>query len=187
MAPSEYVWALVVFAGLAVFMVAADSGDHAPDAAFRPWIIPLAVVAGVVALAAVAAWRTRGPWRAFNLGALTGVVYGLLGPILEIVVSQLGREGSLATITDWPFYALVLTAVGGTACQQAAFHAGTLSASLPATQVLEPTVAVILGVWALHAPLGTRGWGWLALAVSVAAMASGTVALARSAASRPGA
>ncbi|MDR2565053.1 MAG: DMT family transporter [Bifidobacteriaceae bacterium] len=175
-------WAVLVVAGLAVFTVVGDSTKGSVSDAVRPWLWP-AVAFGLacvgLALAGVAA---RGSAKALAFGLLTGVVYGIIAPLTELVVVHLGQVGALGVLRSWPVYALAVCVLAGTAFQQAAFHAGDLGASLPASQVLEPVVAVVLGLWALDARLTTHGLGWLALAAACLAMVVGTVRLARSAA-----
>ncbi|MDR1442070.1 MAG: DMT family transporter [Bifidobacteriaceae bacterium] len=175
-------WAAVVVAGLAVFTVLADSTKESVSDAARPWIWPgAACVVACVGLFA-AGWRTKGTVRAVAFGALAGMAYGIVAPLTELVMASLERTGPVGVLRSWPVYALLVWALAGTAWQQTAFHAGNLGASLPTTQVLEPVVAVGLGLWALGARLGTHGPAWLALGLAAAAMVVGTVRLARGAA-----
>jgi hypothetical protein len=179
---AEIVWAAVVVAALAVFTVLADASTPAVDLSPRPWLWPGVAVVAALAVLGAAAGRTRGTRKALALGAATGVAYGLIAALTEMVVRCLARDGLVGMLTAWPTWVLVAALVGGTACQQSAFHAGRLSASLPATQVLEPTVGVGLGVWALHGTMSPGGWGWAAIGLAAVAMAAGTVQLARAAA-----
>ena len=64
-------------------------------------------------------------------------------------------------------YLLVLVATTGTVLQQSAFHAGALQASVPTMIVLEPVVAVLLGILVLGEQLTVHGpavmvcrWRW---------------------------
>jgi drug/metabolite transporter (DMT)-like permease len=181
-ARSEIVWAGVVVVALAVFTVVGDTGKGSVDDAVRPWIIP-AIVFGLIGLGLfLLGLFGRGTLKALGFGALAGVVYGIIAPVTELVVVHLDHVGLVGLFGSWPLYVLVVLLLAGTAWQQTAFHAGELGASLPATQVLEPVVGVILGIWALNARLHTHGWGWVALGASAAAMVVGTVALARRAA-----
>jgi len=76
-------------------------------------------------------------------------------------------------------YLLVVLGVGATLLQQSALHAGALQVSVPTMLVLEPVVAVILGVVVLGEELAVGGIATAALPLAVAAMAAATVALGR--------
>jgi hypothetical protein len=167
---------------LAVFTVVADTGKGQVDDAVQPWIQPGAAVGALCAALLALGWLAHGAWKALAFGALAGVVYGAIAPVTELVVVHLEQVGLGGLFGSWPIYALVVLMLAGTAWQQAAFHAGDLGASLPATQVLEPAVGVGLGIWALDARIHTGGWGWVALGAAGLAMALGTAALARAAA-----
>ncbi|MDR2373214.1 MAG: DMT family transporter [Bifidobacteriaceae bacterium] len=182
-ARADLVWAAVVVAGLAVFTVVGDSSKGSMSDAAAPWLWP-GLTFGLVCLGLwLVGWAAKGGLKALAFGSLAGVVYGIIAPLTELVVAHLGQVGVLGLFGSWPIYALIICLLAGTAWQQSAFHAGDLGASLPATQVLEPVVAVILGLWALRASLTTHGLGWVALALAGAAMVLGTVQLARRAAS----
>ena len=70
-------------------------------------------------------------------------------------------------------------ATAGTVLQQSAFHAGALQASVPTMIVLEPVVAVLLGILVLGEQLTVHGPAVMVLPVAVAAMLAGTIALGR--------
>ncbi|MDR1185937.1 MAG: DMT family transporter [Bifidobacteriaceae bacterium] len=182
---SDLGWAALVVVGLAVFTVVGDSDKGSVSNALEPWVWPGVVFGLACAALLVFGWLAKGSAKALAFGMLAGVVYGIVAPLTELVVVHLGHDGFFGLFRSWPIYALIVCVVAGTAWQQSAFHAGDLGASLPATQVLEPVVAVALGLWALDARLATHGWGWLVLGLAAAAMVLGTVRLARSAA-RPG-
>jgi threonine/homoserine efflux transporter RhtA len=74
----------------------------------------------------------------------------------------------------------VILGVAATLLQQSAFHAGALQASVPTMLVLEPLVAVSLGVIVLGEALAVTDPRTIAtLALAVAAMATATIALGR--------
>ncbi|MDR2253234.1 MAG: DMT family transporter [Bifidobacteriaceae bacterium] len=175
-------WSLVVVAALAVFTIVGDTSKGRVDDSPQPWLWPAVAFGAVCVCLLVTSWLTRGAGKALALGTLAGVTYGVIAPVTELVVVHLGPLGALGLLRSWPVYALAALMLLGTAWQQAAFHAGDLGASLPATQVLEPVVAVGLGFWVLDARLQTHGWGWVALAAAGAAMVIGTARLARGAA-----
>ena len=77
-------------------------------------------------------------------------------------------------------YLVVTLGVAATLLQQSAFHAGALQTSVPTMLVLEPLVAVSLGVVVLGETLAVTGVATAALLpIAVVAMAAATIALGR--------
>jgi threonine/homoserine efflux transporter RhtA len=73
---------------------------------------------------------------------------------------------------------VLILGVAATLLQQSAFHAGALQTSVPTMLVLEPLVAVSLGVIVLGEALAITDPRTIAvLAMAVAAMAAATIAL----------
>jgi threonine/homoserine efflux transporter RhtA len=71
----------------------------------------------------------------------------------------------------------------GFVLNQRAFQAGSLTASLPTLTVVEPLVAVAVGVTMLDETVSSHGAAaWVAIGVAAVAMTVSTVALSRSAA-----
>ena len=88
-------------------------------------------------------------------------------------------DGFLDVISSWELYALIVVISLGTYLQQSAF-AGSLSQALSAISVLEPVVAVILGMTVLEEDLRAGGLEWALIAVAAVGTALATAALARS-------
>ena len=109
---------------------------------------------------------------------VSGAMWGLFAVLTKGVVDRL-QHGPLAVLSTPELYAWALVAVAGTGWQQAAFRAGTLTASLPTMTVAEPVVASILGVVVLGETLRPGDAGWLTLIVAVLVMVVATGALAR--------
>ena len=178
---ADAVWALVLSAALALFVVVAEPTAGVDRAAPLRWL-PAAVVLGVLLCGCLAgAAVRRGTVRAVLLGVVTALLYGLTAALTKGVVSLLD-DGPLALVTAWETPALVLAAVGGTLASQSAFQAGGLGASLPVITVGEPVVGVVLGATVLAEQVRVDGAEWLLFAVLVVAMTIATAALARSAA-----
>jgi surface polysaccharide O-acyltransferase-like enzyme len=113
------------------------------------------------------------------LASATGILYGSAAALTKSVMSYLD-DGFVDLITSWEVYALIVVITLGTYLQQSAFQAGSLSQSLPAISVLEPVVAVILGLTVMEEDLRADGLEWALIAVSAVAMLVATAALARS-------
>ncbi len=176
---SDAAWALALTVGLAVFLVAGEPTDGVDRADVAEWLIAAAVLVPITAACVLLAARSRGTRRAVLLAAATGILYGVAAALTKSTVSLLD-DGVVGVVTSWEPYALVAAIGLGTYMQQAAFQAGDLAQSLPAVQVLEPVVAVILGIALLQEELQADGLEWVLIALAAVAMIVSTAALARS-------
>ncbi|MHC1561848.1 DMT family transporter [Actinomycetospora sp. C-140] len=178
---TEVVWAGVLVAALALFVVVGEPTAGADRAPLRTWTPSLVVLLALVAACVLLAGRRRGPRRAAMLAVATGLVYGLVAALTKSVVDALG-DGVVELLTSWETWAVVAAIAGGTFLQQTAFGAGPLAASLPAVTVGEPVVAAVLGVVVLSEQVRADGVEWALVAVLVALMIAATAALSRSSA-----
>ena len=176
---SDAAWALALTVGLAVFLVAGEPTDGVDRADVTDWLIAAAVLVPVTAACVLVAARSQGARRAVLLAAATGILYGVAAALTKSTVSLLD-DGFVGVVTSWEPYALVAAIGLGTYMQQAAFQAGDLAQSLPAVQVLEPVVAVILGISLLQEELRADGLEWVLIGLAAVAMIVSTAALARS-------
>jgi hypothetical protein len=178
---ADWVWALLLAAALAVFVVSGEPTAGVDRADLRAWL-PTGTVLGVLLAACLLGAATRsGPTRAVLLAVATGVAYGIGSAFTKGAVS-LVDDGLPALLTSWETYAMVIALGGGTLLQQSAFQAGALTASLPAVTVGEPVVAAVVGVAVLQEQLQADGAEWVLIATLVVVMVAATAALARSAA-----
>lgn len=178
-ARSEWAWALLLTAALAVFVLLGQPREGQYRPAMPAWTLTLAATVPVVVICVVVARRAAGRVRASALGVAVALGLGMIAVLTKICTHQfaVGRWQGLLTIPA-P-YLLVVLAIGVTGLQQWAFHAGALQASVPIMLVGEPVVAVVLGMVVLGEHLMARGVGIVALPVAVAAMVAATIALGR--------
>jgi hypothetical protein len=174
----DWVWALVLTFGLAVFVLVArvEPGNYRPLPAV--WILATVLCVAVVLGCVVGGARTEGRKRAVLIAAAVGVLFGVVSVLTKVTVQRLNEEGLLGTLVVPAPYLVLILGVAATLLQQSAFHAGALQASVPTMLVLEPLVAVSLGVVVLGEALKVTDPRTVALlAVAVAAMAAATIAL----------
>lgn len=153
-APAEWVWACVLIVGLVLFLASAHPESAAPGRVRSTGLLVATLALGVLGglVVGMALWaRTR--YRAVLLGAASGVGYGLAGALGRYCLVQL-QSGPRLVLTDWPLWALLAVVVLSVVVEQVAFRAGPLAASLPPITVLEPLVAVFLGVTTLDESVG---------------------------------
>lgn len=178
----EWVAAVALSAGLAVFLIVGDPTEGKDFASTQAWVTTIALLGPVMVVCVVAAMRTRNTARAVLLALATVVLYSMTAVITKSAVVELG-EGLDAFVTSWEPYVGVVTAVVALLLNQSAFQAGELEASLPILTVVEPILGSILGVLMLDEQLSATGaleWGAVVISALVAIVA--VVALARAAA-----
>jgi drug/metabolite transporter (DMT)-like permease len=145
--PNELVWAGVLMVGLAGFLLVAtvgvpethDTADRGPAIAAGILVV---LVAASLALTARRAGRSTG---ATLLGVTTGVLFAVTASLIKECTGLIS-QGPVTMLTGWQSYALVIVGAFGLLFNQLAYQAGPLSASLPAVAVVDPLVAILLGI-----------------------------------------
>ena len=176
----DWVWALVLTFGLATFVTLArvQPGNYRPLPAV--WILATVLCVAVVLACVVGGARSEGRNRALLIATAVGVLFGVVSVLTKVTVQRLNEEGLWGTLIVPAPYLVVILGVAATLLQQSAFHAGALQTSVPTMLVLEPLVAVSLGVIVLGEALSVTDPRTIAaLGVAVAAMAAATIALGR--------
>jgi drug/metabolite transporter (DMT)-like permease len=175
----EWLWATVLTAALAVFVLLAKTSPGDYEAS-----VPLTVIVALVCIAAVSACvivaiRNPGWKRAVLLAMAVGVLFGVVAMLTKQVMHLATYDGVHAALTTPAPYLLILIGIVAVLLQQSAFHAGSLQTSVPTMLVLEPVVAVVLGAVVLGEHMTVNGFKAVAIAVALAAMAAATIALGR--------
>ena len=145
----EWLLALVLVAGLAVFLLAArpSPGRVKLDADVLAWSTVLVVA--VIGMVTLVAMRWPHGHRPALLGTAAGIGYGLVAALIK-EATALYRTGFVHLMTDWPLYALVVIGAGTIGLTQMAYRAGPLAKSMPALTVTDPAASVLLGVLAFQ-------------------------------------
>jgi drug/metabolite transporter (DMT)-like permease len=179
----DWIAAVMVCAGLAVFLTAAQPSNGRPDVSAYTWGLLLGS-AGGLSFFLVTASLGRPAWqRAVLLSSSSGVIYGLAAALTK-TSSHLFESGILHFLGHWQPYALAAAGVGGMLVAQSAFQAGSLEASLPPMTVIDPIVSILIGVIAFDESISDSGLAIALEVVSLAAMSVGVFLLARSEAVR---
>jgi drug/metabolite transporter (DMT)-like permease len=180
---SDWLAALLVCAGLAVFLIVAAPESGHDNVRPAVWILLLATSGGAV-LALVALSAARPAWqRAVLLSAAAGVVYGVTAALTK-TSSHLLDRGIILFLAHWQPYALLVAGIGGMVIAQSAFQAGSLDASLPTMSVVDPIVSIVIGAVAFGESIAAGPADIFAEVVALAAMTAGIFLLARSEAIR---
>ncbi|UQX10456.1 DMT family transporter [Candidatus Mycobacterium methanotrophicum] len=175
----EWLWAAVLTAAVTVIVTVGNPQPGQSRASAQSWAV-VAVVLGSLLIGCVVAARVFGGALAAVLFAfVSGSLWGVFAVLTKEVVSRL--DDGVWTLAGSPeTYAWVLLAVGGFAWEQAAFRAGSLTASMPTLEMSQPVVAAVLGVVMLGETLNTGRAGMITLSVAALAMTAATIELARS-------
>ncbi|MFD0000522.1 DMT family transporter [Nocardia sp. NPDC127526] len=178
-AARTWVVALALVAALACFLIVGNPTEGNSTAPLAEWIVPLAVLLGLVGAAVVAGGASGDPARrALLFGAAGGALYGLAAA-LTVYVTGLFEHGIGQVLGSWQTWALVASGITGVYLQQRAFQAGPLAASLPAVTIAEPLAAAFIGLTVLEERLRTGGFGLVVVGLTVIVMCAATVRLSR--------
>ncbi len=177
----EMIPALMVTAGLALYVGVGAPGGNASHASHLDWAI---AGAGVVLGAGVAVFfgrRTKEPGRrAIYYGLATGIVYSLTAVLTKATVDRIGSN-VYPILGHWQLYALLIASAVGLVLNQSAFQAGHVAASLPVISVTNPVLSSTMGILLFGEHLDAHGVAaWVVAGGAIIAMLVGTCWLARS-------
>lgn len=143
----EVVWAALLVTGLVGFLLVGTAGvpTGSEPADRGPAVAAAVLVALAAATLLLTARRTGGSTAAALLGVATGVLFAVTASLIKVCTGLLAR-GPLVLLGSWQLYVLIVVGSTGILLTQLAYQAGPLSASLPAITVVDPLVAVLIGV-----------------------------------------
>jgi hypothetical protein len=183
--PSGRDWlsALAVCAGLVLLLTADASSLSVEPHRNRVFMATVCVASLVVVLRQLS--RYTSPWLAGLLvGIAAGLCHALNAVYLKLTVEDLYHGGPVATLFDWPVYALAATAICGMLLVQIAFASGPLPAAVAAMSVTNPIASFVLGILAFDTPAPRDPGVLAAIAVSGVLIAVGVVGLANASSTR---
>jgi drug/metabolite transporter (DMT)-like permease len=177
----EMIPAVMVTAGLALYVVVGAPGGNASHASRLEWLVAATGVALGAGIAVLLGRRAEEPGRrAIYYGLATGIVYSLTAVLTKATVDRLGTS-VYPILGHWQLYALLVASVIGLVLNQSAFQAGHVAASLPVISVTNPVLSSTMGILLFGEHLDAHGL--LASVVAggaIVAMLVGTCWLARS-------
>lgn len=175
----EWAGAGLVVAGLASFLVSAHPSAGITEPGLASWVEVSLGVSVLAGLAVALAPRRPSIRRTTLLACAAGLSLGLMAALTKAFTGLLARRGLPGMLSWQP---LALAAVGAVALllSQSAFQAGPLAVSLPIIDVLEPVVAVLVGVTVFRERLAGSALTLLGEVVGVGAVLAGITVLDRS-------
>jgi drug/metabolite transporter (DMT)-like permease len=179
LSPYQWIWAVMVCAGLAGFLVVAHPASGRDNTSLRNWILLLTFVS-LVTVALVLFGHGRDPRRrSLLLSTAAGVLYGAAAALTK-TSSHLLDRGVVHVLTHWQPYILAAVAVAGMLLIQSAFQAGALDVSLPAMSVGDPVVSIIIGAMVFKEGVASGSIHVCVEIISLIVMCAGVILLARS-------
>ena len=179
----EIIGALVIIAGLALFVYYGDPAGGKENASNAEWAI---AIGAIVALSAVLlTFGSRGglSMKAAVYGTVSGVLFGLSSSLTKPTLDYLHQSvGTM--LSHWECYALALAGVLGFVLQQVSLGTGRLAPSVATVSVANPVVGILIGTFLLDERLSRPAWH-VALAViglAIALVGAVVISLAREAA-----
>ncbi|MEV6428129.1 DMT family transporter [Nocardia sp. NPDC051463] len=171
--------AIALVMALACFLIVGDPTEGNANAPLLEWIVPLAILLGMIAAAIAVGAATPVPaLRAMLFGTAGGALFGLAAALTEYVTT-LFEHGLGQVLGSWQTWALVAASLIGFYLQQRAFQAGPLVASLPAITITEPLAAAYVGITVLDERLRTNTIGLVVIGCTVIVMCATTIQLSR--------
>ena len=186
----QWLWAVLLAGAVAAVLIFGDPTAGQSRAPVQTWWVVAAVMGPVLGVCVLAARIWSGSVAAVLLAFVSGSLMALFSVLTKGVVKLLER-GVLTALHTPLLYGWLATAVLGMIFQQAAFRAGSLSASFPTMTVAKPVVAWLLGIIVLgerlHSGDETMFFvfaGMVVAVIATAALARGEAVAADSGAER---
>ena len=160
----KQVWgAVVVVAGLAMFIRLGDPAEGVDNAPTWEVLIAIGVVGAVSVVGLIIGRRGTAAHKAAIFGGAAGLLYGLSATFDKPVFSGVD-VGSGDLFTDWEFYALVGFGIVAFGIQQLSLATGQLAPAMASVAVANPLCSSLIGVLLYEERLTQPGWH-IALAI----------------------
>jgi drug/metabolite transporter (DMT)-like permease len=172
-ARAEIGGALLCCVGLGAFLVAAQPSVGADKATGHDGMLLLLTIGPIVAVLLLVALRFKGLARAVSLALAAGTLFGVCSPLVSVIVHDIDHP------FGWPIIVVVIAGVGGFLLTQSAYSSGSLPAPLAVLTIVEPFVAVTLGVALLHEDLDADALSATVIALAIVAVIAGVAIVAR--------
>lgn len=176
---TEWVWAAVLAAALAVVIVVGDPTEGHDRGSWHSWtVVAVVVIPALVACVLLARRFVGSPVAAVLLAMVAGTSLAVFAVLTKAIVS-VAHDGLRAVLGAPELLPWLVATLTGMIFQQSAFRAGSLTASMPTMTVVKPMVATALGVFVLGETIEAGGIEDVTVAVAAAMVVIATIALAR--------
>jgi drug/metabolite transporter (DMT)-like permease len=164
--------------GIFVFVtIAALYATDAPVS--NQQLITILILLGVVTIIFGGLWI----WRRHHMGALfyitaAGVIYGFVATLAKVVITRI-QNNDFNWLTLLCLAALILSAIVGAYFVQTAYSSGPPDLVIAGLTVIDPIVAILIGLIVLNEAAGAPLWVYIAFTVVGAVAVWGVFQLAR--------
>jgi drug/metabolite transporter (DMT)-like permease len=175
---TDWSGAVLVCAGLAVFLVVANPESGRSNTGPMTWVAIMTTAAVATAALVLLSPTADARRRAILLSGAAGIVYGVAAALTK-TSSHFLSHGVIHVFAHWQPYLLVVFGVIGMLLAQSSFQAGKLDVSLPTMTVVDPVVSILIGALAFHEGISSAA-GPVALEIGgLVAMSIGIFMLAK--------
>jgi hypothetical protein len=139
-------WAALLVCALGTFLITATpSGQPTRDIDTGPAIgaFVLSLLAILACLFLSEVWLAK--VRASLIGVAAGIALAGAAAMMKVCTS-IALKGPGSFFASWEIYALLAVGALGVTLSQMAYHAGPMTASLPAINSVNPLVSVVIGI-----------------------------------------
>jgi drug/metabolite transporter (DMT)-like permease len=172
----EVVGAVVVVAGLAVFLRVASPHGGVTSPTTGAWVAGIGIVGAVAAAFTVASRGRRPGLSAALLGVAAGACFGLAAALSKQFTTY-APQGVGVVLGEWITYAMVVSALAGGILQQAALKTGVLPSAMASINVANLLSSIAIGLTVFQETLA-HGHGTIAMALAaIAATIAGVITL----------
>lgn len=175
---AELLWAGLVAASLASFLLVAAPSHATESAEAHRLIVAAIAVAAAVACCVLVAQKAPSEIAALALGSASGLAFSMEALLLQVTTTALLRD-PLPVLVDPTSYGLVAAGAAGVVLTQLAYRAGPISAALPAIITVNPVASVILGLLVNGERIRTSPLSLIVEVASFAGLALAVAALTR--------
>jgi drug/metabolite transporter (DMT)-like permease len=175
----DVVAAIVVTAGLALFLILADPSGGREDAPVGQWVVAGAVVIGIAVALTLAGLSRAGALRAALLGTASGLLFGLVSALTKGAVEVFQDDGA-EVLVNWHLYALIAVGFAGLTLTQLSLGTGILPPAVATSSIFNPAVSVVLGLTLFEEQVHHSTAGRIGAVLALLAMFAGIAVLALS-------
>lgn len=179
---SELVLSAVTALALVGFLSIGVPDRSVDKSTLTSWFVVAAATAAVTVVLAGFARTASRNHRTFLLGVSAGVLHGFTVSLSKVVAQNFVAHGVLKILLDPHLWILAAMGIADILVLQSAFQSGPLRVSLPIISVIEPVVAIGIGIVVLGETLSETALGAAIAVLSLGVMLLGVWGLARVAA-----
>ncbi len=158
--------AILTCIGLSIFLTVAHPHQSNKVPHLYGWLILTVIIATVVGILVALSLNKENRTKALILSGASGFALGYLAASIELVGHEI-RHGYLHTLTTVGPYSLAVSGILVLLLIQSAYQLGEIRFTLPILTVVQPIVAMTIGIVMFHDRINIRGLSHMAPVVEV--------------------